>query len=62
MNYDLPLMEEEIKSYIVGEDDVPSLLDLLDCNPGGIVKVPKQPTIHTTTTLRQWWEPIEDEL
>jgi hypothetical protein len=60
MNYDLPLMEEEIKSYIVS-DEVDSM-DVLDCRPGfPIFKVTQRPIIHTTR-LRQWWEPIEDEL
>jgi hypothetical protein len=56
------LMEEEIKRYIISGDDASSFLDLLHGRPGAIVKVPKVPIIHTTTGLRQWWEPIEDEL
>jgi hypothetical protein len=60
MNYNLPLMEEEVTSYIVSSDDP---LDVLDCRPGmPIFKVKEQGHIHPFTTLRQWWEPIEDEL
>jgi hypothetical protein len=54
MNYDMPLMEEEIKSYIVSSDINP--LDVL-----AILKV-RNTDIQTVTGLRQWWEPIEDEL
>jgi hypothetical protein len=61
-NFNFPLMEEEIKRYIISGDDASSFLDLLHGRPGAIVKVPKVPIIHTTTGLRQWWEPIEDEL
>ena len=58
MNYDLPLMEEERMAYIVSSDV--NLDDLLNSRPGGVVKC--STPIHTMTMLRQWWEPIEDEI
>jgi hypothetical protein len=58
MHYEFPLMEEEVKAYIVSGEV--NLDDLLDCRPGQLIKHPGP--IHTMTTLRQWWQPIEDEI
>ena len=59
MNCEFPLMEEENKAYIVSSRDIN--LDALLCNRPGSVGVLFEP-MQTITTLRQWWQPIEDEL
>jgi hypothetical protein len=59
MNYSFPLMEEEVKAYIIDHDYIN--LNDLDFRPGQIIKDYAEP-IHTVTAFRQWYEPIEDEI
>jgi hypothetical protein len=59
MEYDYPLMRDEFVFYVTpGDVDVD---ELLHSKPGGIVRV-SSPEVHGYRAVREWWEPIEDEL